>query len=112
MGTYKGPCMCCGALAKSKIPSILCEECTQHLLPDWAESTYEGDEYLVLGAQLCTRDGRRTGNARIDSIADGTATVITDAGNTMRVNASEIAELFYPPKYIMKKEGGDPFALI
>lgn len=74
------------------------------LMPHWANGTCDGQ--LVLGAQLPTRDGRRTGNAHI--IAIGPAkwdervtlyTVLTDAGTTLKLMAEEVVELYYQPKW-------------
>ncbi len=74
------------------------------LPPDWAIGT---TNEIQPGAQLCTRDGRRTGNAVVTGPLQlsihGTFfwPVITDAGNVMRLTTSEIDELFYPPKWLM-----------
>lgn len=74
-------------------------------VPGWATGTTNGE--LVLGAQLSTRDGRRTGNAHIIGISPGRRgtvgfiyTVLTDAGNEMILLSSEIAEMFHPPHYV------------
>lgn len=72
-------------------------------LPDWAIGKLNGE--LVLGAQLCTRDGRRTGNAHIIGITnskyDGSELflVLTDAGTKMACSRGEVEYFFYPPKY-------------
>lgn len=74
-------------------------------IPHWAINNCDGT--YVLGAQLPTRDGRRCGNAHIIHIEPAiwdksvsVHTVLTDAGNEMRLTADEINELFHPPKWI------------
>jgi hypothetical protein len=69
--------------------------------PDWATSTIDA---VCAGAQLCTRDGRRTGNAVVIKLIDsnsGTWQVLTDAGNTIFLSEKEIKESFYPPRWTM-----------
>lgn len=80
-------------------------DCEAYLIPDWAVGKCEGE--YVLGAQLPTRDGRQCGNGHIIHIGpapwDKTAplyTVLTDAGNTMKLTRIEIEGLFYPPKWV------------
>lgn len=68
-------------------------------LPEWAIGFAKGN-YKTLGAQLCTRDGRKMGNAFIMSIDDNYH-VMTDMGNVLVLTENEIKELFYPPKYYM-----------
>lgn len=83
------------------------EEYLQQVLPDWAES-YSPDGILRPGRQLCTKDGRRLGNAFITREAGMVAAIIsipiwevvTDAGNVMKMTAQEIRELFYVGDYI------------
>lgn len=75
-------------------------------LPDWVERRSDGT-YMELGAQLTTRDGRRTGNAYVDSIEahpslGQLAVVNTDMGNTFRMTATELEDAFYPPAYVMR----------
>lgn len=75
-------------------------------LPEWAEKRSNGD-YMEVGAQLATRDGRRTGNAYVDQVVQhkdlGTlAVVITDMGNAFRMTQVELEEVFYPPVYVMR----------
>lgn len=79
----------------------------QQVLPDWAES-YSPDGILCPGRQLCTKDGRRLGNAFITRELEPIPTlvlvamweVVTDAGNVMKMTAQEIRELFYVGDYI------------
>lgn len=80
------------------------EDCLNQPLPDWATGLAHGR--LCLGAQLCTRDGRRTGNAHIIQIAgprkgysDSRYLVMTDAGNTFVMSAVEIRTAYYDPYY-------------
>lgn len=73
-------------------------------LPEWAVDFAHGK--LVLGAQLCTRDGRRMGNAHIVAIPEREFVrnevylILTDAGNSVAMLESEIKDAFYPPKYV------------
>lgn len=78
-------------------------------LPEWAVSR-NWDYSLVPGAQLCTKDGRRTGNAHIVSVYkkeqfapenannyQGTITYyecLTDAGSKFTMSEPEILEAF------------------
>lgn len=79
----------------------------QQVLPDWAES-YSPDGILCPGRQLCTKDGRRLGNAFITRELEPIPTlvlvavweVVTDAGNVMKMTAQEIRDLFYVGDYI------------
>ena len=75
-------------------------------IPEWAEKRSNG-EYMEIGAQLATRDGRRTGNAYVDDIEQHDALgqlaiVVTDMGNSFRMTIEELAEAFYPPAYVMR----------
>lgn len=74
-------------------------------LPEWAHAYSEGT--LCPSAQLCTRDGRVTGNGVLMWWAISNempaAVVATDAGNVILVTAEEIAEMFYPTEYLMRK---------
>lgn len=76
-------------------------------LPEWAERRSDGN-YMEPGAQLATRDGRRHGNAYIDSIEPHdslgqVALVVTDMGNSFLMTSRELEEEFYPPEYVMRK---------
>lgn len=71
--------------------------------PDWAIGTATA---LAPFAQLCTRDGRNVGN----SVVSGHKVmergreywpVLTDAGTTLMLNDAEVAELFWPPRWLM-----------
>ncbi len=78
---------------------------TDFPIPEWAERRSSG-AYMEVGAQLCTRDGRRLGNAYVDDISHHVqlgplAHVITDMGSTFRMTLEELAEGFWPPAYIM-----------
>ena len=75
-------------------------------LPDWAGKRSDGD-YMEVGAQLSTRDGRRMGNAYVDSLEQHEALgqlalIVTDIGNTSRMTIGELQEVFYPPEYVMR----------
>lgn len=88
------------------------EQFKREVLPEWAER-YDPSGTLELHRQLCTKDGRRIGNAFITkigftlaSIADFKPepcyTVLTDAGSEVRMIESEIHEYFYIGEYISK----------
>lgn len=88
------------------------DNCINNMLPDWAISLAHGK--LVLGAQLATRDGRRTGNAHIikiedDFVDDGPTfqvyTILTDAGNTIRMVEMELNTYFHKPRYVSDVQG-------
>ena len=98
-----------------KLYGIVFNEETQEdeQLPEWAIGLAYGE--FVLGAQLATRDGRRTGNAHI--IASGYVrfasldipdyllyTVLTDAGNEFKMNEEELSDSFYPPYWVSDVE--------
>ncbi len=76
-------------------------------MPDWAIG--EANGVLQVGAQLCTRDGRKAGNGVVVSVVeyqwrgykDTLFEVLTDAGSTLHMNTAEVFELFYPPEYLM-----------
>lgn len=78
----------------------MCDE----LLPEWA--TAYSSEYQTL-SQLCTKDGRVTGNAHIFHIAkseftgDNIYCVITEVGNITKYSLQELKERFHTPKYIL-----------
>ena len=80
------------------------EELTELALrPHWAIGLAEG--YMQRGAQLCTRDGRRMGNAVVagfETRGEKTfAVAVTDVGTVMRLNQGELAEWFDEPKWLM-----------
>lgn len=76
-------------------------------LPSWAVSRND-QGLLVVGAQLCTKDGRRTGNAHVIEIDrktyDGWEGLVynclTDAGNSFKFNENEIREFFHIGPFI------------
>lgn len=77
----------------------------EDLLPPWA--TGLTNNFLEVGAQLCTKDGRKIGNAVVTEIdfskyLDQTvATIITNAGTTILLNEAELRELFHQPQWKM-----------
>lgn len=81
----------------------------EELLPEWAERINTEQE-LIVGTQLCTKDGRRTGNARIIQVTTSKYTdemlyvVETDKKNIINANEAEVNELFYIGKYILKEK--------
>lgn len=83
----------------------------EYPLPDWAER-YNDNHELVEGTQLCTKDGRQRGNARIISIDHNnpvfpTGSILykvrTDIGTEMNLLADEINSMFYIGRYILKQ---------
>ena len=74
-------------------------------LPDWASAPAEGNFFP--NAQLCTRDGRVTGNAVLMwwTIVSGmpAAVVATDAGNVIIVTQAELEHMFYAPEFLMRE---------
>lgn len=88
------------------------EQFKREVLPEWAER-YDPSGTLELHRQLCTKDGRRLGNAFITKIGFTLASiadfkpepcymVLTDAGSEVRMIESEIHEYFYIGEYISK----------
>lgn len=82
----------------------------EYPLPDWAESRNTTGE-ICLGAQLCTKDGRRMGNARIVGVdrdnplfPKGSVlwVVRTDVGTEINMLPQEVHGAFWIGKYIMK----------
>lgn len=75
-------------------------------LPEWAERQVAPDwlAYLQLHAQLCTRDGRKCGNAVIIRVFGRYYGVLTDMGTELVLNRDEVMQLFHPPRFIVKKE--------
>lgn len=70
-------------------------------LPEWAVRRSDGN-FMEVGAQLATRDGRRLGNAYVDEIrGPQLATVVTDMGSRLTLTLRELEELFHPPSYVM-----------
>lgn len=73
-------------------------------LPHWAIGI---SSTPIVGSQLCTRDGRRMGNAVIVSSEDDNDwgrpmfTCVTDVGTTMKLTALEIEECFHPLHFVM-----------
>jgi hypothetical protein len=81
-------------------------------IPEWADRLSDGNR-MVVGTQLCTRDGRRVGNAvvvddkRVLVLGEQTLPlikVVTDKGNSLNLTESEAIELFHDPIYVMKEE--------
>lgn len=70
-------------------------------LPEWASRLSDGD-YMVVGTQLCTRDGRIIGNARVTKLEQYGVEVVTDMGTAIVLDKEELIELFHKPEYIMK----------
>lgn len=74
------------------------------LLPDWAVAE-NLTKALEPGAQLCTKDGRKIGNAHIIKITDGCLggkiyLILTDAGTPVPLSETEVHELFYVGRWI------------
>lgn len=82
-------------------------------LPEWAIA-YNTDKKLIPGTQLCTKDGRRTGNAHIVGVSTNSSWgliyhLLTDAGSAMTYIESEILQGFWvgeflaDPKEVLRK---------
>lgn len=74
-----------------------------NLLPHWATGF---SSTPVVGSQLCTRDGRKFGNAVIFSATHQenlgiVFTCVTDVGGAMFLTEKEILEGFYPLELVM-----------
>jgi hypothetical protein len=72
-------------------------------LPPWA--TGKSTE-LVIGSQLCTRDGRRFGNAVVMSTSEHPVlgplwVIVTDVGTMMYFTTREVENGFWPPQWVM-----------
>lgn len=74
------------------------------LLPSWALKRAAG---LEEGAQLPTRDGRKTGNAHIVRISPAPRgrmglqyLILTDAGNSFVMSEAEVESQYYPPEWV------------
>jgi hypothetical protein len=81
----------------------------EELLPAWAIGRANGN-YLAIGACLPTRDGRKIGNATVIDLEVkdyGTvATVVTDAGNKLKLILEELMGYFYSPEWIASEAVG------
>jgi hypothetical protein len=80
---------------------------SEMILPYWAVGLANG--VVQEGAQLCTRDGRKTGNAvvcgpKVSEHGNEYWTVLTDAGTEMLLNDAEVNEMFWPPMFVMAPE--------
>ena len=75
-----------------------------NMLPEWATGKNKIKE-LIVGTQLCTKDGRRTGNARIISIEERYGHTVyvakTDVGNLMNLVESEVHSMFYIGEWLL-----------
>jgi hypothetical protein len=76
----------------------------EHFLPEWATGV---STTPVVGSQLCTRDGRRLGNAvllDIEVYLDSRSMLficVTDVGTKVTLKERELKEAFHPPRYVM-----------
>ena len=73
-------------------------------IPPWATKRAAG---LEVGAQLPTRDGRKTGNAHIVRITPAPRgriglhyLILTDGGNSFVMTEPEIEAQYYPPEFV------------
>lgn len=76
-------------------------------MPPWAVDANMKYE-VVVGAQLCTKDGRRMGNAHVvGTVSKGHGdyfVVLTDAGNKVTMTEQEIRSAFYISPWISDVE--------
>jgi len=96
----------CDALRYSQAACNAAKCADSFPLPGWAERRSNGD-YMEIGAQLATRDGRRLGNAYVDRLEHHPelrklAVAITDMGTVLRMTFRELQECFYLPAYVMR----------
>ena len=75
-------------------------------LPIWASHRSNGN-YLEIGSQLLTRDGRVIGNAKVigfdlTSERPDLVEICTDVGNKTVLSEAELESLFYPPTLVLK----------
>lgn len=77
------------------LPLLTADEREFGPLPSWAVG-YNKSKALVPGAQLCTRDGRKIGNAHLLGFdpTTGIWCILTDAGNHVHFNVDEVNEMF------------------
>ena len=76
-------------------------------LPEWASGFNYAKEIMV-GTQLLTKDGRKTGNAYIIRRyinSQDIWLILTDAGNTFIMNELEIEKQFYIGNYLSTSKG-------
>lgn len=87
------------------LPLLTADEREFGPLPSWAVRHNKSKE-LVPGAQLCTRDGRKTGNAHLMSLdpTTGIWCILTDAGSHLRCTANEVNELFFVGDFVSDPE--------
>jgi hypothetical protein len=81
------------------IPEVPMKEFIEEPLPPFAWGL--ADDYGQVGAQLCTRDGRKIGNARVMAVRQGYFHIKTDAGTFLRLNLEELKEFFYKPTLLI-----------
>ena len=76
-------------------------------MPNWAVGANRNYE-VVVGAQLCTKDGRRMGNAHVIATANASSgnyfIILTDAGNRVTMTEQEIRSAFYISPWISDVE--------
>lgn len=89
---------------------LMLEELWEEPLPEWATGLNPEKE-LRVGTQLCTRDGRRMGNARIMRVGTLSKEIDTplyvcetDRRNRIRLVAEEVHELFHIGDYFVNTE--------
>lgn len=79
---------------------------SQIQLPLWKEEPSNGD-YMVVGARLHTRDGRKVGNAVVEAIIKkrrvDNAIVLTDRGRRFTMVLNELMTYFHTPTLIFSK---------
>lgn len=86
-------------------PAICHDDCArcqpiEEPLPEWAAKRSDGT-YMEVGAQLCTRDGRKIGNAVVIDVQEPYAEIVTDVGTIITFTREELQEFFHEPEWKM-----------
>ena len=83
------------------------QKLAESFAPHWATGLAKNN--TDIGAQLCTKDGRKVGNAvvlawPVEDHGVQVAEILTDAGTKLRMTPEELGELFHNPTFTMDTE--------
>ncbi|MBK1711269.1 hypothetical protein [Rubrivivax gelatinosus] len=74
--------------------------------PEWVAGMT--NDWTAIGAQLCTKDGRVTGNAVVTGSKEANGTpfysVVTDVGTQLHLSEQELKSRFHQPRFTMVVE--------